>query len=434
MTQGNDKGLRLATATVGCKLNFAETSAMAAQFAGNGYEIVDFHDEADVVLIHTCTVTSHADSDCRKLIRQAVRRSPNAVIIVAGCYSELNPGAIASIEGVDIVLGNEEKFNVLDYLQRYRARDVAEVHCHSLGEAAFRPAATFSHIGGRTRAFLKIQDGCDYKCAYCTIPAARGASRSMDLNEAVESARRLVGSGYREIVLSGVNVGEYGRDTGSSLFDLLDRLTALDGGFRIRISSIEPNLLEDRIIKLMARTTKLCRHIHMPMQSGSAEVLRAMRRRYTKEIYADRVSAVRTEIPDCGIGADVIVGFPGETDEMFQETAAFIQSLPLTYLHVFSYSDRPNAETATWKNKVPPSVIAHRSRVLHLISQEKKNAFAAAQAEKTAAVLFEGRVRNGKRVGLTSNYLEVEVPSEMAGENEMVEIVPSGMIVETGLD
>ncbi len=422
MTDTTFAGRTIAVATVGCKLNYAESSSIAAEFVERGGRLVPFEETADVVLINTCTVTSHADSDCRRLIRQAVRRSPEGVIIVTGCYAQLHAATLATMEGVDLVLGTAEKGRALDHLAAFHKRDITEIHCHSLDESAFFTPAASSEVSGRTRAFLKIQDGCDYSCSYCTIPAARGGSRSMDTSDAVAAARRLLDDGFHELVLSGVNVGDFGRRSGGSLHELLLRLLDLDGDFRIRISSIEPNLLTDDIIHLTAEHDRLCRHFHIPLQSGSREVLAAMRRRHGTDLYRDRVLAVHAALPDACIGADVIVGFPGETDALFDETAAFIGELPLSYLHVFRYSDRPNAESHTWGGKVDGRSAVRRSRALHVLSEAKRRAFWDSRIGHSERALMEARVSGTDRIGLTSNFIPVALPAAAARENTFVRV------------
>ncbi len=412
---------RVALHTLGCKLNYAETSMLGKQFAERGFEVVDFNEPADVYLINTCSVTERADRECRQIIRRALRRGSNPFVIVTGCYAQLEPEEVASIEGVDVVLGAKEKFQMFDYVgslekKRYPHVFVSEIDSVEDFGIAYSTSAT-----DRTRAFLKVQDGCDYNCSFCTIPLARGASRSQSIEACVQQARALVTQGYKEVVLTGVNVGDYGKKNGSSLLALLRQLMLVDGLERVRISSIEPNLLSDEILELVAREKSLCKHFHIPLQSGSDEILRLMRRRYTAQQYRELIHRIRTRIPDCGIGVDVIVGFPGETERHFNETHLFLAELPVSYLHVFTYSERPNTPAAEFASPVEPKVRFKRSEELRILSQKKKQAFYRSMMGRRVDVLMEGEVENGMRLGFTDNYIRVALPADETSANEVVE-------------
>lgn len=421
---------RVALHTLGCKLNYAETSMLGKQFADRGFEVVDFSEPADVYLINTCSVTERADRECRQIIRRALRRAGNPFVIVTGCYAQLEPEEVASIEGVDVVLGAKEKFQVFDYVgsfekKRYPNVVVSEIDSVNNFGIAYSTGAT-----ERTRALLKVQDGCDYNCSFCTIPLARGASRSQSIEACVAQARTLVEQGYKEIVLTGVNVGDYGKKSGSSLLALLRHLIPLDGLERLRISSIEPNLLSDEIIELVAHERKLCKHFHIPLQSGSDEILRLMRRRYNTRQYRELIDRIRTRIPDCGIGVDVIVGFPGETDRHFTETQLFLAELPVSYLHVFTYSERPNTPATEYAHPVEPRVRFKRNKELRILSQKKKQAFYRSVIGRRVEVLMEREVENGMRLGFTDNYVRVALPADETSENEIVEAELTSVVGE----
>ena len=423
----------LALTTLGCKLNFAETSSLGKQFFDRGFTPVEFGAPADVTLINTCSVTAHADRECRQLIRRSLRASPRSVVVVTGCYAQLRPEEVASIEGVDFVIGAREKRAIASLLTGGGADGAASaglvpkqplprVHVGAIDDAReFAPAWT-TGAGGRTRAFLKVQDGCDYTCAFCTIPMARGASRSQPVPETVAQAEALVREGYREIVLTGVNVGDYGKAIGGGLLTLLRALTRIRGLERLRISSIEPNLLTDDIIRFIAEEEVMCRHVHVPLQSGADAILRAMRRRYTAGRYADRVRTVLAHIPDCGIGVDVIVGFPGESDAHFRETCTFLADLPVSYLHVFTYSERPGTPAAGSAGRVPPSVRAERSAILRGIGLRKKAEFYGRMVGSTVPVLLEADEEGGCRCGFTGNYVRVAVGASEAPANTIVDV------------
>jgi threonylcarbamoyladenosine tRNA methylthiotransferase MtaB len=400
---------------LGCKLNQAETSALGQRFRAAGFEVEALTDpgpgQRQVVLINSCTVTETAEMECRKLVRRALRESPDAFVIVTGCYAQLRPEEVASIEGVDLVLGSAEKHRALELAGELRKREVPQVLVGELKRTSdFGPAFTGAE-DGRTRAFLKVQDGCDYRCSFCTIPAARGPSRSQPTQDAVRQAQSLVDRGFREIVLTGVNVGDYGRKDGSSFLQLLQALHEVQGLARLKISSIEPNLLTDDIIELASRSDRLMPHFHVPLQSGSDLVLRRMRRRYSAGEYAERMHRLAAAIPGVAIGIDVIVGFPGETDEEFAETVAFLQSLPAAYLHVFTYSERPGTPAAEAGAQVDRLARKRRTNALRALSTRLRREFIDRHLGTLRPVLFERAIGEGLWTGLTDNYIRVEVPS-----------------------
>jgi len=413
---------RIALHTLGCKLNFVETSSLGGQFIDQGYELVELGEPADVVLLNTCSVTESADRECRQLIRRALRKSPSAYVVVAGCYAQLAPEQVASIDGVDLVLGTKEKFSVFAYATGFQKDKAPRVFVSEVGSAdTFGPAMS-SSAGDRTRGYLKVQDGCDYHCTFCTIPLARGESRSQSIADCVLQAEQLVRQGFKEVVLTGVNVGDYGRKNGNSLLGLLRQLVGVKGLHRIRISSIEPNLLTEGLLDLIAEEHVLCRHFHIPLQSGSNGVLRRMRRRYTTEQYAELVRRVRSRFPEGGIGADVIVGFPGETEEEFQETYRFIAGLPLSYLHVFTYSERPHTPAAAMAGSVPPQGRSSRNAMLRMLSERKRSAWCRSMVGRTVHVLTESTVEDGWRFGFTDAFVRVGVDQEAAAENTLLRV------------
>lgn len=400
---------KVAFYTLGCKLNFAESSSMGKQFLQQGFGITDFENPADVYVINTCTVTENAEKDCRKIVRRALRTNPGAYIIVTGCYAQLRPEQISSIKGVDAVLGSAEKFKVFDILENFEKKELSCIFVSTEGELSESFGAAYSSdADSRTRAFLKIQDGCDYKCSFCTIPKARGGSRSQNPDEVVENFKTLLTDGYKEIVLTGVNTGDYLYNGNVDLYQLLLRLTAIEGDFRIRISSIEPNLLTDEIIELTAKSEKMCRHFHIPLQSGSPDILRMMQRRYTAEYYAELIKKIKTQIPDCGIGVDVITGFPGETDAHFLETQNFIINLPVSYLHVFTYSERPDTKAILLDGKVSVEKRRERTNILRILSEKKRAEFYEHNKGGIDEVLFEHEQPQGYMRGFTSNYIRVQ--------------------------
>lgn len=427
--------------TLGCKLNFSETSAIRQQFEQAGYAVSPFQEAADLYVINTCSVTDFADRKCRKAVRQVLRQNPDARVIVTGCYAQLKPAEIADIPGVDLVLGAAEKFQILDYVgQLDKMPGKAWVRAGEI-ELANSFTSAFS-FGDRTRSFLKVQDGCDYKCSFCTIPLARGKSRSDTIGHVLENARAIAGRGVKELVLTGVNLGDFGNGTAviegtrpkkEAMF--IDLLRALDEEVpveRIRISSIEPNLCTEEIIAFVADSNRVMPHFHMPLQSGSNEILRLMRRRYQRELYADRVRTIRSLIPHASIGVDVIVGFPGETDEHFLETCDFIRSLEVSYLHVFTYSERPDTPAAEMEGKVPVRVRRERNEILRNLSEKKARAFYARHAGQTRPVLIERSKTEGRVTGYTDNYIRVDLPASGHQLNEIVEVELPGAIPVLG--
>lgn len=381
---------------------------MGKQFLREGFKITDFENPADVYVINTCTVTENAEKDCRKIVRRALRNNPGAYIIVTGCYAQLRPGQISDIKGVDAVLGSAEKFRVFDILENFEKKELSCIFVSPEVELAGSFGTAYSSdADSRTRAFLKIQDGCDYKCSFCTIPKARGGSRSQAPDEVIQNFKLLVEEGYREIVLTGVNTGDYMYD-GMNLYRLLLKLTALEGDFRIRISSIEPNLLTDEIIGLTATNDKMCRHFHIPLQSGSPEILRLMQRRYTADDYKNLIYTIKSAIPDCGIGVDVITGFPGETDSHFAETQNFLVELPVSYLHVFTYSERPDTKAISMSGEVPVEKRRERTNILRILSEKKRAEFYEQSKGTSGEVLFEHEQPEGYMRGFTSNYIRVQ--------------------------
>jgi len=396
--------------TLGCKLNFSETSTIGQQFLQNGFEIVDFKEEADVCIINTCSVTENAEKECRQLVRRIKRLNSNTFIAVTGCYAQLRPQEIAAIEGVDAILGNNEKFKIFSLLNNFDKNEMSCVYVNPTETLSDFNSAYSTDADSRTRAFLKIQDGCDYNCTFCTIPLARGKSRSQNEDEVIEELKFLITKGYKEIILTGVNVGDYGRKNDLSLYYLLKRMIAVHGKFRIRISSIEPNLLTDKIIDLTASSDKLCNHFHIPLQSGSSKILRLMKRRYTTEFFKELIHKVNSRIENAGIGIDVIVGTPGETEEDFLNTYNFVKELPVSYLHVFTYSERPMTEALTMDGKVNIAERKKRNHMLRILSDKKRNQFYIKQIGRELEVLFEKNNFEGYMHGFSSNYVRVSSP------------------------
>ena len=413
-------GLKAAFHTLGCKLNFSETSTLARQLSEAGYARVHLDDAPDVVVINTCSVTDHADAKCRNAVRRAMQSNPEAFVVVVGCYAQLKPEEIAQIEGVDLVLGAGEKFNLVAHLEGASKGEGARALAGEIKEVRdFVPG--FSS-GDRTRTFLKVQDGCNYFCAFCTIPLARGRSRSASVADTVREAQKAVEAGAKEIVLTGVNIGDFGTAHGETLLDLIQALDVLDGVERYRISSIEPNLLTDEIIEFVSLSRRFQPHFHIPLQSGSDTILSAMRRRYRTKLYRDRISRIRELMPEASIGVDVIVGFPGESDEEFMTTVEFIKSLTVSYLHVFTYSERPNTTALRIDDVVPVPVRKERNKTLRNLSLKAQRAHYEAQLGRTAQVLFEEAEEDGLRMGYTSNYIRVAVPSDRAEGNQMLSV------------
>lgn len=416
---------KVALHTLGCKLNFSETSTIGKEFLTKGFEIVDFNNSADVYVFNTCTVTENAERECRQLIRRALRSNPQAYIIVTGCYAQLRPERIASIKGVDAVLGSNEKFQIFSLLDDFDKKELSCIYVSPADDLSNQFGfASSTDADSRTRAFFKIQDGCDYKCSFCTIPLARGLSRSMEPEKVIQEFKILIESGYKEIILTGVNVGDYGKLYDINLYNLLLKLIELEGSFRIRISSIEPNLLSEDIIKLTTKTEKLCNHFHIPLQSGSSSVLKVMQRRYSVEDYKDVIYRVKEHLPDAGIGVDVIVGFPGETAADFLSTYNFLNELPISYLHVFTYSERPDTKAVNLPGVVPPSERKRRNSMLRILSEKKRNSFYNEMIGKDLDVLFESENVDGIMKGFSSNYVRVANPynTEMINKFCKIEI------------
>lgn len=391
--------------TLGCKLNFAETSTIGRQLMNHGFVKVGFEQAAEVYVINTCSVTENADRECRAVVRKALKQNPDAFIAVIGCYAQLKPHEIASIEGVDVVLGATEKFNLPHYLDSFSKKQRAEIHSCEVEEAnLFVPSYSSED---RTRAFLKVQDGCDYSCTYCTIPMARGASRSDTIEHVVSQARKIAASGVQEIVLTGVNIGDFGAGTRGNFYSLIKALDEVEGIERFRISSIEPNLLSDEIIEFVSASKRFVPHFHIPLQSGSDTILKQMRRRYLSELYRNRVEKIKSLMPHACIGVDVIVGFPGETETEFRETYEFLNALDISYLHVFTYSERDHTEAAGFKNAVPVNERKQRNRMLRILSQKKLQTFYRNHLGETHRVMFETENKNGRLHGFTENYIKV---------------------------
>lgn len=405
---------KVAFYTLGCKLNFSETSTIARSFSDEGFDRVDFEDAADIYVINTCSVTENADKQFKQIVRKALKTNEKAFVAAVGCYAQLKPEELAAVDGVDLVLGATEKFKITDYINDLSKNDMGEVHSCEIEEADFY-VGSYS-IGDRTRAFLKVQDGCDYKCTYCTIPLARGISRSDTMENVMKNAAEISAKGIKEIVLTGVNVGDYGKgEFGNkkhehTFFDLIQNLDTIPGIERLRISSIEPNLLKNETIDFVAQSRTFVPHFHIPLQSGSNEILKKMKRRYLRELYADRVSKIREVMPNACIGVDVIVGFPGETDELFLETYNFLNELDISYLHVFTYSERDNTEAIQMDGVIPNNVRAKRSKMLRGLSVKKRRAFYESQLNSSHTVLFEGENKEGYIHGFTENYVKVKTP------------------------
>jgi threonylcarbamoyladenosine tRNA methylthiotransferase MtaB len=402
-------GRKIALTTLGCKLNYAETSTIARKFQESGFHKVRFGEEADIVVINTCSVTQQADRKCKLAIKKAIKSSPSAFVAVIGCYSQLKADEIGLIKGVDLVLGTKDKFRIMEYIGDLAKHDNPDIY--SCGIESVNGFESSYSVTDRTRAFLKVQDGCDYQCSYCTIPLARGISRSPSIDEVLMNANEISARGTKEIVLTGVNVGDFGKSTSNSFIDLLHELDQIEGISRYRISSIEPNLLTHEIIEFVARSKKFMPHFHIPLQSGCNEILRKMARRYLREVFRDRILYIKSIMPSACIGADVIIGFPGESEEFFNDTYEFIKALPLSYLHVFSYSERQNTKAAMMEGKVTPSEKGKRSRKLIELSEEKRMDFYLSNLNKQMDILFESRVIQGMLLGFTSNYIKVETPA-----------------------
>lgn len=420
-----EKKRSVALHTLGCKLNFSETSALSRMLEKDGFEKKDFDGFADVYVINTCSVTDNADKECRQLVRRIQKKAPESLVVITGCYAQLKPEEIAAIPGVDLVLGAAEKFNITSHLKELTKGDSAKISSCDIEEVhGFN--ASYS-LNDRTRTFLKVQDGCDYTCSFCTIPMARGKSRSDTIANVMTNAKALAASGVKEIVLTGVNLGDFGNaQSGNNKNEqdflmLIQELDKIEGIERFRISSIEPNLLTNEIIEFAATSKKFMPHFHIPLQSGSNKILGAMRRRYKRELYAEKVQMIKQLMPHCCIGADVIVGFPGETEEDFQETFDFLHSLDIAYLHVFTYSERDNTKALELKPVVPIEIRHKRNKILRNLSFQKMQFFTSQHIGETRKVLFEGFEKNGMMEGYTDNYIRITAPYNQSWANEIID-------------
>ncbi|WP_317896828.1 tRNA (N(6)-L-threonylcarbamoyladenosine(37)-C(2))-methylthiotransferase MtaB [Aurantibacillus circumpalustris] len=417
--------------TLGCKLNFSETSTIARLFQEKGFTKKTFNDAADVYVINTCSVTENADKECKSIVKAALAKNPEAFIAVVGCYAQLKPEEISKIEGVDVVLGATEKFKLLNYINLSGKQIHAQIHNCEISEADFFVDAY--SVGDRTRSFLKVQDGCDYSCTFCTIPLARGKSRSDTIENVISNAKKIASSGVKEIVLTGVNIGDFGygqfidgdnkKRKEFTFFDLVKELDDVEGIERFRISSIEPNLLKDEIIEFVSKSKLFTPHFHVPLQSGSNAILKKMKRRYVRELYSERVERIKSLMPDCCIGVDVIVGFPGETEEEFLETYNFVNALDVSYLHVFTYSERDNTEAVSMEGVVPIAERKRRNKMLRILSAKKLRAFYEKQKGKNLSVIFEHENKNGFMYGFTQNYVKVKLPFDLSICNVPTQIV-----------
>ncbi len=412
----------IALHTLGCKLNFSETSTLGRMLEKEGFIKKEFEEVADVYVINTCSVTENADKECRQLVRRVQKQNQDAVVVITGCYAQLKPQEIAAIPGVDLVLGAAEKFNLATHLKQFTKGDSTKICSCDISEVNdFN--ASFS-VTDRTRTFLKVQDGCDYSCSFCTIPMARGKSRSNTIDNVVRQANEIASKGVKEIVLTGVNLGDFGIIDGertTNFFELCQALDQVEGIKRYRISSIEPNLLTKEIIELVSNSQKFMPHFHIPLQSGSNKILGLMRRRYKRELYQERIEMIKTLMPDCGIGVDVIVGFPSETDEDFQETFKFLHALDVSYLHVFTYSERANTKALEIKEVVPVHIRNERNKILRNLSYQKMQYFRNQQVGSTRAVLFEQQEKNGMLEGYTDNYIRVSTPYQQSLEHQIID-------------
>ncbi|MDR2221282.1 MAG: tRNA (N(6)-L-threonylcarbamoyladenosine(37)-C(2))-methylthiotransferase MtaB [Flavobacteriaceae bacterium] len=414
---------KVAFYTLGCKLNFSETSTIARNFSDEGFDRVEFEEEADIYVINTCSVTENADKQFKQIVKKAQKKNDKAFIAAVGCYAQLKPEELAAVDGVDLVLGATEKFKITDYINDLSKNDMGQVHSCEISEADFY-VGSYS-IGDRTRAFLKVQDGCDYKCTYCTIPLARGISRSDTMENVLKNAAEISAQNIKEIVLTGVNIGDYGKgEFGNkkhehTFLELVQALDQVEGIERLRISSIEPNLLKNETIDFVSKSRTFVPHFHIPLQSGSNDILKKMKRRYLRELYVERVENIKEVMPDCCIGVDVIVGFPGETDEKFLETYNFLNELDISYLHVFTYSERDNTEAVDMEGVVPMNVRNKRSKMLRGLSVKKRRAFYESQIGKHKTVLFEGENKEGYIHGFTENYVKVKTPWDPALVNTL---------------
>ncbi|WP_439181537.1 tRNA (N(6)-L-threonylcarbamoyladenosine(37)-C(2))-methylthiotransferase MtaB [Carboxylicivirga taeanensis] len=411
---------KVAFHTFGCKLNFSETSTVARAMVEAGFAKVDISEPADVYLFNTCSVTELADKKCKQVIRKAIKQNPNAFIVVTGCFAQLKPEDVAKIEGVDLVLGSNEKFDILSYIEDFKKGEKATVHAGQIGKnKEFKPSYSF---GDRTRCFLKVQDGCDYFCSYCTIPFARGRSRSDTIANTMEQARKAAAGGAKEIILTGVNIGDFGSANGETFLQLIQQLEQVEGIERYRISSIEPNLLTDEIIRFVASSKKFMPHFHIPLQSGSDKVLKLMKRKYDTELFRSKITQINSLIPQAFIGVDVIVGVRGESDEDFMTTHQFLADLDVAQLHVFTYSERPNTQALKIEEVVPVATRKERSKILHELSEKKTRHFYKQFIGADMPVLFEGSDNGGMINGFTPNYIKVEVPFDAGLTNQIKQV------------
>lgn len=412
--------------TLGCKLNFSETSTIARNLVQGGYQTVEFDQKADVYVINTCSVTQNADNECKRIVKKALKANPEGFVVVVGCYAQLKPEEIAELPGVDLVLGAKEKFNIVSFLSSLDKADQAQVHSCEIEEADFYESAY--SIGDRTRAFLKVQDGCDYVCTYCTIPLARGISRSDSVENILNKAQEISDQGIQEIVLTGVNIGDYGKGEfgnkkhENTFMELCERLDAETSVHRLRISSIEPNLLKNELIAFTSTSQRFVPHFHIPLQSGSDNILKKMKRRYLTGLYKERVARIKEVMPHACIGVDVIVGFPGETHEEFLKTYNFLNELDISYLHVFTYSERDDTEAIHFDGVVPISERKKRNKMLRILSEKKRMAFYKSQLGSTRKVVWESDNKNGMMHGFTENYVKVQTPYDESLINQLMEV------------
>ena len=417
---------RVAFHTLGCKLNFSETATIARSFDASYFNRVSFESPAEIYVINTCSVTENADRRLKGLVKKVLKKNPKGFVVAIGCYAQLQPDKIAEIDGVDLVLGASEKFKLIEYIHNLTKKDRGEIHSCEIEDANFYESSY--SLGDRTRAFLKVQDGCDYKCSYCTIPKARGISRSDTLENVIKNVQKIASSGSKEIVLTGVNIGDYGKgEFGNkkhehTFLDLIKALDSLELISRIRISSIEPNLLTDNTINFVAKSKCFVPHFHIPLQSGNDKILKSMKRRYMSRLYADKIAQIKNLIPSACIGSDVIVGYPGETDDDFLETFHFLNNQEISYLHVFTYSERPNTEASTMNGIVDKQIRNKRSKMLRALSIKKRRAFYESQLGKKFTVLFEGENKEGYVEGFTENYIKVRTPWNPSLVNNLFEI------------
>lgn len=413
---------KVAFYTLGCKLNFSETSGIARTFEEAGYARVDFQDRPDIFIINTCSVTENADKKCKQLVKQAKKISPDAYVAIIGCYAQLKPEEISKIKGVNMVLGAAEKFNILEHIAKVDAARESKIVASEIKHVReFIPSYS---IGDRTRTFLKVQDGCDYFCSFCTIPLARGRSRSNTIAQTLSVAKEVADTDVKEVVLTGVNIGDFGKGTEENFFGLVQELDKIKGIDRFRISSIEPNLLSNEIIDFVAKSRSFVPHFHIPLQSGSDNILKLMRRRYATDLYRNRIEQIKQLMPDACIGVDVIVGYPGETDEEFMKTVHFLKDIDISYLHVFTYSERNNTTAVRSEDVIPMEIRKERSKQLHLLSDKKKRHFYEQQLGKPVTVLFETENHDGFMHGFTENYLKIKAPFNPHFVNQLKKVIP----------